>query len=281
MVWSDNFYRLFGYAPEEVVPSHELFLTHVHGEDRDRVAAAMRCLDSENECEPVELRIVRRDGAERRLFDTMAAFSHEGEGLRRRVGSVQDVTERKRLEAELTHRALHDPLTGLPNRRLLLDRLDHALERNARAGERVALLLADIDDFKAINDGLGHEAGDQLLVRIAPRLVAAMRESDTVGRFGGDEFVVICEGLKDPQDAVALAERFATAWSEPFEIAGELLSVTASAGVALAAPHDDSAALLRRADAAMYRDRTTATVRRPRSAAAGDVRRRAGLRAPR
>lgn len=152
------------------------------------------------------------------------------------------------------HASLHDPLTGLANRSLVLDHLDHALARADRRSSLAAVVFLDIDDFKPINDSLGHRAGDEILVGIAERLRSAVRPSDTLGRWGGDEFVVVCEDLEQASDAPAIVARLAGAFDEPFAIHGTELHVTASIGVALSGGGDDGpAALIHAADAAMYR----------------------------
>jgi diguanylate cyclase (GGDEF)-like protein/PAS domain S-box-containing protein len=162
------------------------------------------------------------------------------------------VVERELAQDRLTHHALHDPLTGLPNRVLLLDRLEVALAQRQRSG--VALVFVDLDHFKLVNDSLGHAAGDALLTAAATRIRAVVRPGDTVARFGGDEFVVLAEPVIDERDAEGLAERLAAALAEPFDLDGEEVFVTASIGIALASGADgDAHALLRDADAAMYR----------------------------
>jgi len=166
---------------------------------------------------------------------------------------IQDITDRKRAEESLVQQALHDDLTGLPNRSLLLDRLEGALIRSRRAQTMVAVLFIDVDQFKLVNDGLGHAAGDQLLVEMARRLRDGVRVSDTVGRFGGDEFVVICEGLTGESDELVLARRVAQLVEPPFLVGGVHHYLTVSTGVALAEPDDTAQALLSHADAAMYR----------------------------
>ncbi len=185
------------------------------------------------------------------LLNTLATIGHQiGEYMRRR-----------RAEERLAHQALHDELTGLPNRGLLLDRLGHALARSRRLGSTVAVLFMDVDDFKLINDGLGHHVGDRLLVALSERLERVLRTSDTIGRpretvarFGGDEFVVLCEDVGGDEDALRVAERLADELRRPAVVDGHELSVTASVGLALAAAGDATPhALVRDADAAMYR----------------------------
>ena len=158
------------------------------------------------------------------------------------------------IEANLRRAAVHDSMTGLPNRILLADRLEQALNRSRRDGSTVALMLLDLDDFKLVNDSYGHETGDDLLRALALRLTGVIRPADTVARLGGDEFVLLCEGLADTLDALTLAERLREAWSEPFRIGDSTHTVSASIGLALASGGDSNAeAMLRQADAAMYR----------------------------
>jgi diguanylate cyclase (GGDEF)-like protein len=169
-------------------------------------------------------------------------------------GVMHDISERKRFESELAHQATHDALTGLPNRVLLLDRLEQALQRARRHHKRVAVLFLDLDRFKVVNDSLGHSVGDRLLVSIAERLGTVVRPGDTIARFGGDEFVVLCEDLETQADAVAVAERVNAVISGPFEIDDAEVFVGVSIGIAF--PDDieaEAGTLIRDADAAMYR----------------------------
>jgi diguanylate cyclase (GGDEF)-like protein/PAS domain S-box-containing protein len=174
------------------------------------------------------------------------------------VTQIVDITARKEAEEQLAHQALHDVLTGLPNRALIVDRLTQGLGRATRQDTAVAALFLDLDNFKLINDSLGHVVGDELLRAVAARLDAILRPSDTIGRFGGDEFVVVCEDLISAHDAVAIARRIAEAFASPFAFAGREQHVTASIGVALAADHHATAeSLIRDADVAMYRAKET------------------------
>jgi diguanylate cyclase (GGDEF)-like protein len=153
----------------------------------------------------------------------------------------------------MRHQALHDPLTGLPNRALLQDRLQHALARAARGQECVGALFIDLDHFKVINDSLGHDVGDELLIQVAARLTALLRDSDTLGRLGGDEFMVIAESGPDPTQHVRLAERLGAALRKPFVVRGDELAISASIGIAPGDGAGDGRALIRDSDAAMYR----------------------------
>ncbi len=162
------------------------------------------------------------------------------------------VHDRRESERRIRHQALHDPLTGLPNRALLRDRLEHALARAARTGGQVGAIYIDLDQFKVINDSLGHETGDALLQLVAPRLAAELRSADTLARLGGDEFVVLCDDVEDPAGPLRLAQRLVAVFEEPFELDGDELFVGASAGVAISGPGATPRSLLRDADAAMY-----------------------------
>src|SRR5215203_545459 len=172
------------------------------------------------------------------------------------VGAVvtfKDITDRKALEEQLHHQAFHEPLTGLPNRALFMDRLEHALARANRRGSKVAVLFMDLDNFKITNDSLGHGIGDQLLVAVAERLKACLRPEDTVARLGGDEFTILVEEVDGVSDAARVAERIAESLQRPFALDQHELFFTASIGIALSGPlQKQPADLLRPADLAMY-----------------------------
>jgi diguanylate cyclase (GGDEF)-like protein/PAS domain S-box-containing protein len=166
---------------------------------------------------------------------------------------LADALDRQSTEDDIRHRALHDPLTGLPNRVLFGDRLDQALERLRRRKALAAILFLDLDQFKLVNDGLGHQLGDELLAGVALRLRQAVRAIDTVARFGGDEFGLLLEEINGEHDAIATAERIAALFAKPFLIAGREHFVTASIGIVFAEGGESSGELIRDADAAMYR----------------------------
>ena len=167
--------------------------------------------------------------------------------------AVQDVTERNALERQLRHEAFHDPLTNLPNRALFHDRLQHALARIRRGGGVVGVALLDLDDFKTVNDSLGHTAGDHVLIAVGDRLRTALRPADTVARLGGDEFVVLCEDMAGRAELLEVADRLRAAIAAPVVVADRELVVSASVGLAVSDdPSDSPAELLRHADTAMY-----------------------------
>ncbi|MGN6202053.1 MAG: putative bifunctional diguanylate cyclase/phosphodiesterase, partial [Solirubrobacterales bacterium] len=201
-----------------------------------------------------EIRLCRRDGSVRTC--EARANRLQGEvGWDGIVLNVWDITPRKALEERLRHQAFHDALTDLPNRALLTNRLEHALVRGSRNARSIALLLVDLDDFKAINDSIGHSAGDALLREVAGRLTEAMADADTVARLGGDEFAVIVEQTESESEGGVdwAARRILDAVEKPFSVAGRSFPVTVSIGIARSKPGErDGAGLIRNADLAMY-----------------------------
>ena len=185
---------------------------------------------------------------------TQILTHHDAEGRLEYISSItRDISERKAFELRLQHEATHDPLTGLPNRTLLLDRLTVALARSVRRGGSVAALFCDLDHFKVVNDSLGHGQGDRVIVEVARRLQAQLRPEDTVSRFGGDEFVIVCEDVEHPDEVLAIASRVHSAFERPFDLEGTDVHIGVSIGIALSNGGSDSEALIRDADAAMYR----------------------------
>jgi diguanylate cyclase (GGDEF)-like protein/PAS domain S-box-containing protein len=195
--------------------------------------------------------VTRRDGSSLDVALTASPVVRDGDV----VGAVvvfRDVRDRKALERRLVHQAFHDPLTGLPNRALFLDRLEHARARSMRDGGTQAVLFLDVDRFKVINDSLGHRTGDQVLQSVASRLVGVLRPSDTVARFGGDEFTVLLEQVVDASEAAQTAERILRVLQHPMEAGDRDVVITASIGIAIAEPGNAPGDLLAAADIAMY-----------------------------
>ncbi|MEV8585609.1 aminotransferase class I/II-fold pyridoxal phosphate-dependent enzyme [Streptomyces sp. NPDC051180] len=168
------------------------------------------------------------------------------------VLTLRDVTEQRKLERELTHRAFHDSLTGLPNRVLLLERIERALLRGRRESTLTCMLFVDLDDFKVVNDTMGHSVGDELLVAVARRLTAVLRLTDTAARLGGDEFAVLIEGAREPRDAEALAAEIVHTLSQPFHLTDGAVSVSTSVGIATVLDSAHAEELLGHADLALY-----------------------------
>jgi diguanylate cyclase (GGDEF)-like protein/PAS domain S-box-containing protein len=170
------------------------------------------------------------------------------------IGQVEDITERREMRERLAHAAIHDPLTNLPNRDLFIDRLEMALRRARRSGNRVAVMFLDLDRFKMVNDSLGHEVGDRLLRAVADRMSSALRESDTLARYGGDEFTVLCDEVVDKSHALEIADRMKLAMRQPLTVTGGETFVSFSIGIAVSTDGEESGStLLRQADIAMYR----------------------------
>jgi len=196
----------------------------------------------------------RKNGEIYPTWLTLSSVRNTSGEITNYVGISQDITVRKETEQRLAYLANHDALTGLPNRTLFNDRLNHALAHGERYKLGLAILFLDLDRFKVINDTLGHDIGDQLLQNLAQRLTKSLRGSDTVARWGGDEFTILVDELNSPQDAVAVARRVLDVLTEPFMLNGHEIFVTCSIGITLY-PKDgrDAQALLSNADAAMYR----------------------------
>jgi diguanylate cyclase (GGDEF)-like protein/PAS domain S-box-containing protein len=196
----------------------------------------------------------RRNGEVFPEWLSISAVLDDQGAVRNYIGIFSDVTERKAAEARIHHLAYHDALTGLPNRILLEDRLEQAILQSRRSGHRTAVLFLDLDRFKNINDTLGHKVGDILLVQVSARCADLLRETDTICRQGGDEFVIVLPDLESDQDAAHVARKIVRALAKPFLLSGHELTVTGSIGIALFPDDGRSASeLLRNADAAMYR----------------------------
>jgi diguanylate cyclase (GGDEF)-like protein/PAS domain S-box-containing protein len=242
--------RILGRSPDATIGQPAM--SNIHPDDRAAVERRFADVAAASGSETgLEFRVRHADGSWR-ILEAIAKNLLDDAAVGGVVVNFRDITERKALEEQLRHQAFHDVLTGLANRSLFRDRLGHALARASRGALPTAVLYLDIDDFKAVNDRLGHGEGDRLLVIVGERLVTATRAGDTVARLGGDEFAVIVEET-DPAEAPRAAERILRALAQPFELGGRPTSVRASIGVAI---HDvdggDADELLRRADIAMY-----------------------------
>ncbi len=255
--------ELLGYTAEEWSADPTMWMSRMHPADRDRMILAE--LGDQERAEPKgrwEYRLLAKDGRVVWVIDDEAVISRDADGRPNMVqGILVDISDRKALEEQLRHQALHDPLTGLPNRVLFVDRLAHALVRRT-GDDSVAVLFLDLDDFKVINDSLGHAAGDELLRLVAERLLGILRAEDTACRMGGDEFAFLLEGA--PRTRIdAVAGRILHALGQPFELAGKIVTLTASVGVAFGTPSTTDATgaeaadeILRDADTAMYAAKT-------------------------
>jgi diguanylate cyclase (GGDEF)-like protein/PAS domain S-box-containing protein len=245
---------ILGYRPEEFVDDPELWPSRIHADDRAAAIAAYNAHWMTGEPLRAEYRMIARDGSEIWVRDEAFAMPDDTRsGHRVSQGLLVDTTDRKRLESKLIHDALHDPLTGLANRVLLRDHLERALARHRRSPGAAALLFVDLDDFKRVNDSFGHAAGDQILARVAERLVGAVRSEDVVARQSGDEFAVLLDPIDSNDAAVAAAERILGDLRRPIQLGGRSILVSGSIGVAVASDRGCTAEdLLIQADAAMY-----------------------------
>ncbi len=243
-----------GYRPSEIEGTNERDLIHpIDLGIRDGLIT--RLLATKVAQAPAEIRMRAKTG-EWRWFEMIDTNCLENPSVQGIVTNARDLTERKTAETLLVDLSLHDPLTGLPNRSLVVDRLGVALARTARANDVLAVLFCDLDAFKVVNDNVGHEGGDRVLIEIARRFKRAFRESDTIARNGGDEFVVICEGLNSVTEATELAAHIRGAIEEPVTFDEFEATVSVSIGIATVAGTEantvDPATMLRNADAAMY-----------------------------
>ena len=243
--------RVFGYAKDEMLGMNLREL--LHPEDRRRVfGLILAAQDEGRETELVECRVKHADGSWR-YAETAVSSKLDDPDVCGVILNTRDVSERKSLEEALAHQAFHDSLTKLANRALLKDRIDHALARAVRRGRALAVMLLDLDGFKAVNDTLGHDAGDELLICVATRLGECIRPTDTAARLGGDEFAMLVEDLASPGDYAIVATRMLESLQEPFHVKGKEVFVRGSIGIAMCGEGENTSdELLRNADVAMY-----------------------------
>ena len=262
---SPAYKRILGYSPEEL--SETSSFEQIHPEDRLRVLEAAREARDSGNGKRLEYRIKHKDGSWRVLESEASTIRNEKGEVAKLVIVNRDVTERKRAEQQLEHNLFHDPLTGLPNRRMFLDRLQNAFAGVRRdSGQSYALLLANVDHFKVFNEGMGAERGDHVLVEIARRLSGSVRADETIAkrdnrasdvvlfRLGGDEFTVLLEAISDPSDAMRVARQLQAAVAEPFSLESREVRASVSVGIALSTQEQERPEdVLKDADVALRR----------------------------
>lgn len=253
---SPRWKELLGYAPGEVGDTPEAWFDLIHPDDVATVREQMqRHLEGQSPCFESEHRVRARDGSYRWMYSRGVVLRDSEGHPYRMAGSHSDITQRKQVEEKLLHDALHDSLTGLPNRALFLDRLERAIAR-ARRNRRFlfGVLAIDLDHFKVVNDSLGYSVGDELLRAFAQRFAAGLRVNDSMARTGGDEFFILLDDIRDVSDAVRVAERLQSVVEEPFNLNGLDVYVTMSMGIAINPEGAEQAPeeLTRDAEAAMH-----------------------------
>jgi diguanylate cyclase (GGDEF)-like protein/PAS domain S-box-containing protein len=254
--YSSRWKAMLGYADAEVGRSPEDWFGRIHPEDTGRVRSEVEThLRSPSPHFETEYRMLHKDGTYRWVLCRGVAERNGAGRATRMAGSLTDVTDRKWAEERLVHDALHDPLTGLPNRALFTSLLERSLGRlRRRHDHRFAVLFLDVDRFKVVNDSLGHMIGDQLLVEVSRRLSRCVRPGDTVARLGGDEFTILLEDMAEPADATRIAERIKADFALPVVVGAHEIFTSASIGIALSDGHyQRPEEVLRDADTAMYR----------------------------
>jgi diguanylate cyclase (GGDEF)-like protein/PAS domain S-box-containing protein len=253
--WSDETFRIFGYQPGEIEVSNENFFKAVHPDDRARVLEQVTLAIDRGTSYSVEHRIVRPDETERIVQELSGiVYDPVTDKPVKMVGTVQDITERKRAEEHLTYLAWFDSLTGLPNRHRLHDHLSQRLAQAGRTAGSIGCMIVKLDHFKDVNSIYGHQTGDKLLVEVAERLLRSARESDAVARLGGSEFALVLSNLTKPDDAGVVAQKVIDALTPRFNLGGRETYISANIGISTyPGDGDDPEELLKNADAAMQR----------------------------
>lgn len=251
--WSDEVFRIFEIDSEKFEATHEIFQQAIHPEDREMVNKAYQSSTAHRTPYDIEYRLLLKNGRIK-YVNEKGETKHDKKGNPiESSGTVLDITELKKAQALIQYQAHFDNLTNLPNRFLSLDRLSQLLFEAKRSEKLVAVLFLDLDDFKKINDTLGHDMGDKLLIETANRLGRLVRDRDTVGRLGGDEFLVLLGNLTNPTDAQTVAENIIDELRKVFRIEGRELIITASIGIAVYPTDGENArTLLKNSDSAMY-----------------------------
>jgi diguanylate cyclase (GGDEF)-like protein/PAS domain S-box-containing protein len=250
---SPSIERVLGYAPDDIVGTR-----FDHLLDRDEKSRLLHLLAdgagyAGSETEVLDCSLRHRDGSLRQ-FEVLHTNLLQDEAVRGIVLNSRDVSERKAFEEQLAHQAFHDPVTNLANRALFAERVRHAVARSRRESHGLAVIFMDLDDFKTINDSLGHAAGDEVLREVAERLATSIRATDTAARFGGDEFAILLEDVVSAQEAADTAERVLESLLEPLRLDQKEIIVRSSLGISVVEGESpaDADELIRNADAAMY-----------------------------
>jgi diguanylate cyclase (GGDEF)-like protein len=265
MAWSEQLYRLLGLEPDAVEPSFDVFLQRVHDNDRDRVTAWVEDAKNSAACRHIDYRIVMPDRSERHIHQQIEAGQHAADGTTTLCATLQDVTEKRRTDEKIHQLAYNDSLTSLPNREAFKERLHQTLALARRHQRMLAILFLDLDNFKRVNDTLGHSVGDLLLRAVAERLIASVRNCDAVAhcdvddaqrnvaRLGGDEFTILLAEIGQREAPAKVAQRILNALDKSFDLAGHEVFISPSIGIALCPEDgDDAETLLKNADVAMY-----------------------------
>lgn len=260
--WSDEVFRIFGETPQSFEPTYDIFLSYLPEEDAKSIAEHItQSLEDKNKPYDVVHQIITREGEQRHVHETGNILYDSNDIPVQMIGTVLDVTDRIKNEKQLlaqknalAHQVHHDALTGLPNRILFNDRLEHAITKAKRYKKQLAVFFIDLDHFKEINDSMGHDVGDEVLKIFAERLTNSARGEDTLARMGGDEFMLIMEDVHGMQSASIVADKIIQSVKTPISINGKSLYLTGSIGISFYPQNgEDSYSLIKNSDAAMYK----------------------------